>query len=158
MNMNVGLVVLCLQLLVIKINSSVVKNGLPEGYRKYRDLGFYKIHTTSVNWNVARQTCENENAYLVVINSQEELELIGYMMQSQNIEEVHAGFNDLVTEGEFYTTYGQPLSSTYIQWNDGEPNNLNGDENCGNVKLRDNKPGLNDLACGQTRSFVCELK
>ncbi|XP_067008995.2 hemolymph lipopolysaccharide-binding protein [Anabrus simplex] len=158
MNMNLGLVILCLQLLVIKIKSTEIENKIPEGYRKYRDLGFYKLHTTYATWNVARQTCENENAYLVIINSEEELKVIGDMMDAEMAAGVHAGFDDLVTEGEYYTIYGEPLSSTYVKWASGEPDNANGDEDCGNIEKNGDDLGLNDMGCESTRFFICELK
>lgn len=50
------------------------KSGL--GYQYYAGFGFYRYHTTPVVWDNARLWCHREGAYLVIINSEEELDLL----------------------------------------------------------------------------------
>ncbi|GLH11843.1 Putative accessory gland protein [Gryllus bimaculatus] len=41
----------------------------PAGYKRHGDLGYYKLHHHDKPWNDAKNTCEREGGYLVVINS-----------------------------------------------------------------------------------------
>jgi cysteine-rich repeat protein len=66
---------------------------------------------------------------------------------------VWIGLNDRTVEGTFVWESADP--SPFRNWNSGEPNNRN-NEDC--VELR-NADGLwNDLACGERRAYVCEVR
>ncbi|XP_067008996.2 hemolymph lipopolysaccharide-binding protein [Anabrus simplex] len=133
---------------------------IPKGYIQYRNGRYYKFHPTVTTWPIARQICENEDAHLVIVNDEEEASIVGELMLLYKPEDMyaHSGFNDLVSEGQFMTIYGQPLYSTgFTRWSSGEPNN-DDNEDCGSVHMDNNGLGLNDASCSTKLVFVCELK
>ena len=63
------------------------------------------------------------------------------------------GLNDLQEEGKFVRSDGS--APKFLNWLDGEPNDVNGGEDCTEVRLH--QGGVwNDLSCYQRRAFVCE--
>jgi hypothetical protein len=49
-------------------------------YKKY-GIYFYRLSTNSVNWNTAKQTCVNEGARLVIIETLEKSNLTNSLVQ-----------------------------------------------------------------------------
>ncbi|XP_004701425.1 mannose-binding protein C [Echinops telfairi] len=66
-------------------------------------------------------------------------------------EELYLGITDEAKEGHFVDLKGRPLS--YRNWNDGEPNDVNG-EDC-TILLKDGK--WNDVSCNSNFMAVCEF-
>ncbi|KAK7864518.1 hypothetical protein R5R35_003126 [Gryllus longicercus] len=105
----------------------------------------------------AKITCEREGAYLAIINSQEEANLMKTLFnRDPDIGNwLYLGFHDLYKEGKFVTLFGEPLSKTgYTVWNPGQPDNHHNNENCGSMYP---SGGINDLDCSSKQPFVCEL-
>jgi len=62
------------------------------------------------------------------------------------------GLNDIVSEGKFEWQRG---GNGYLNFNSGEPNNVNNDEDC--VCFRPDWAGLwNDLACSVSLVYICQ--
>ncbi|KAK7864515.1 hypothetical protein R5R35_003125 [Gryllus longicercus] len=136
---------------------STCKKSIPPGYEHFPGHGYYRLHTVPVDWMTAKATCEREGAYLVIINSQEEANLVKKLFnRDRDVGTwLHLGFHDLYKEGKYVTLFGEPLSETgYITWSPGQPDNYNNNENCGSMHP---EGGLNDLNCSVKKPFVCEL-
>lgn len=68
----------------------------------------------------------------------------------------HMGLHDTVKEGKFTWINGSPL--TFQDWNNGEPNNSGGREDC--VHFYKNYNGVyykwNDMPCTMVYGNICE--
>lgn len=118
-------------------------------------VGAHKIYHRSVSWNVARRTCEEDGAYLVIINSVAEAEAVVRLFDKSYEWGVSVGLHDLYQEEEFVTIHGEPSVNTgFDVWVPGSPNNAGNNENC--VSLKPSKK-LDDVSCSNRRPFVCEL-
>ena len=120
------------------------------------------MHTIAADWDTARNTCEQEGAYLAVPNFITEAKAIstifangGTISGAYNQNYALIGFHDQFKEGEYVTIFNQRLPQAgYDMFPAGEPNNLGGAENCGSIT----KTGLlNDISCTKKYAFVCEL-
>lgn len=63
-------------------------------------------------------------------------------------------------EGDWVTLFGESLDQAgYAKWRDGEPNNLDGGENCGSLKFYpdSHEARMNDLPCDNELPYVCEF-
>lgn len=80
------------------------------------------------------------------------------ILQENNIDMAWLGVHDLFEEGDWNTIMDEPLEATgYSKWslqNGEQPNNLNGNQNCG-VLLKDGD--MNDEACATTIAFFCKI-
>ncbi|XP_063228599.1 hemolymph lipopolysaccharide-binding protein-like [Bacillus rossius redtenbacheri] len=130
------------------------------GYTLLPGHGYYRVHRVPATWEQARQTCADEGAHLVVLNSDAEAAavrgLIGGVHISGTSDDwyLHAGFHDQLQEGSYVTVLGGSLSRTgYTTWKRGEPNN-DGNEDCGSINR---SADLNDVSCTKRLYFVCEL-
>lgn len=65
---------------------------------------------------------------------------------------VFLGINDIQTEGRFKHLNGDAV--TYSNWQQGEPNNEKGRENCVEIFVNGK---WNDRSCGETRLILCEF-
>jgi Lectin C-type domain. len=75
------------------------------GYVKLGGLGRYKVHTRRKSWQEALKACEQEGAYLVVLNSDKEARNVGSLTEKKGTA-VYAhwiGFHSLHTGGGFIT-------------------------------------------------------
>ncbi|XP_069675500.1 hemolymph lipopolysaccharide-binding protein-like [Periplaneta americana] len=129
-------------------------------YEFVPELGYYKFHPITVDWNVARRTCAKEGAYLMVLSSEKEFQAIRKIWDRQpkltndwRNDFIHVGLTDHETEGQFYSIFGEHVNATgYAKWKSGEPNSGN-TANCAGV----NRAGeLWDSNCGNLVAFFCE--
>ncbi|XP_044727977.1 macrophage mannose receptor 1-like [Chrysoperla carnea] len=143
------------------------KDSVPRGYFLYPDTdSYYKFHTDIQTWAEARSICEAEGGYLTIINSQEEASFLVRLMSQYPLAVldpaitekeyfIFIGFHDWFRVGEWVTIDGKSLiSSGYVHWKLGEPNNAGGWERCGSFYVNG---GLNDLNCDFLQPFVCEI-
>ena len=77
-----------------------------------------------------------------------------YLALSTTVTSVWIGANDIATEGEWRWPDGAPLG--YINWTSGEPNDFDGNEDCGEIKASKGEPVWNDVPCSRELHFVCE--
>ncbi|KAM8827191.1 uncharacterized protein ACB058_020206 [Synchiropus picturatus] len=100
-------------------------------------------------WLTSKKECENLNGHLVIIDSKQENDFVSKFFQQTWI-----GLSDRDKEGKWKWVDGTALSGTNY-WASGEPNNADSNEDCAEL-LRDSKE-WNDVPCGQTLSFICEM-
>ncbi|KAJ4450506.1 hypothetical protein ANN_01933, partial [Periplaneta americana] len=131
-------------------------------YEFLPELGYYKFHPITVDWNVARETCMKEGAHLLVLNSEKEFQAVKKIWDRQpkltndwTNDYLQVGLTDHETEGQFYSIFGEHVNTTgYAIWKAGEPNSGTG-VNCAAV----NRGGeLYDSYCTRKLAFVCEQK
>ncbi|KAJ8031820.1 C-type lectin lectoxin-Thr1 [Holothuria leucospilota] len=112
-----------------------------------------------MTWGNAKNTCGtvSEGAHLVFITSDQENNEV-----SRLVKEIHGEQDDwwigLTKDGEATGTWKwYNMSVTYTNWAPNEPNNLNGNQNCGELwKWQCDIASWNDKECTMQRSFICE--
>ncbi|KAJ8725867.1 hypothetical protein PYW08_004050 [Mythimna loreyi] len=116
---------------------------------------FYKIHTSKQTWGDAKRFCALEGASLFYPDDRAEANAVISLWQTiqPNVRWAFVGISDIVTEGVFETIDGKLVSEVYNQWQRGEPNDLNGDEDCVHLNLAGD---LNDYRCDGKSYFICK--
>ena len=124
----------------------------PCPYRAEGNKGFY-FCSDPLKWVSARNFCEDQGASLASIESEEENSLLFTTISETEIERWWIGLKD---RGDEETFLWQDESAVgYENWNEGEPNNFNGNEDCVEIMLNG---GLwNDARCRDEKSFICSF-
>ncbi|XP_068083929.1 uncharacterized protein [Anabrus simplex] len=138
------------------------------GYELFKDVGYYKFHTTGTTWENARRICHEEGGHLAIINSQIEgmvltalFKGVPNLQMTNNSNLALVGFHDLYVEGDHRTIYGEPLKHQgYAKWAPGAPDNygqsnLDPGQDCGSVTRTGE---LDDIDCHNHYAFFCEQK
>nr|XP_006811675.1 PREDICTED: macrophage mannose receptor 1-like [Saccoglossus kowalevskii] len=108
-----------------------------------------------VTWYEATQACENKNAYLVVIESQE----INSFLQELATMNYWIGLHDIGNEGTFTWIDGAILDNkAYTNWDSEQPNNLDSGvgEDCTEMQINGR---WNDKSCDDTSTldgYICQ--
>ncbi|MDB4131735.1 Ig-like domain-containing protein, partial [Flavobacteriaceae bacterium] len=133
-----------------------MSSGLKSSYIYLGEKDNHKYYVSDNNhsYTNAKQYATDAGGYLTAIDSAEEnsfirdqLESVGYQWES-----VWIGFNDEETEGTFKWVNGS--KSTYVNWQNGEPNNSGGREDYTELT---NNGYWNDLPDDHHRRFVVEF-
>ncbi|XP_071950820.1 uncharacterized protein [Antedon mediterranea] len=125
-----------------------IAGGCPSYWTAYRG-NCYKYFSIKVSWQTARSRCKSYGADLAVIKYSSENYFIGNLIQLNS----WIGLTDVKTEGKFVWVHNGE-SSTYLNFNKGEPNDL-GSEEC--VEVYNTSPyKWNDESCKSLRAYVCE--
>lgn len=68
------------------------------------------------------------------------------------------GYTDQIEEGDWVTIFGRPYAdSGFVNWGQDEPNNYDGDEDCGALFYDDERGyGVNDVKCYRFLPYICE--
>jgi hypothetical protein len=104
-------------------------------------------------WEAARALCRSRGADLVIIETEEENT---FLAESGNPAS-WIGLSDADTEGTFLWVNGKSVTTS--SWNEGEPNDSGGVEDCVGLFTSGEAAGTwNDFDCGSERAFVCEDK
>ncbi|CAH0719678.1 unnamed protein product, partial [Brenthis ino] len=122
----------------------------------------YKFHAEAKSWVEGFETCFAEQAYLAIINSYAESQILTDIFANHPSNTIYADHPNVMNIGmidwehnrEWYTIHGERLQdSGYSSWNRGEPNNADNNEYCGSI----HRNGLlNDEPCLKKNVFICE--
>ncbi|RXN35699.1 CD209 antigen-like protein [Labeo rohita] len=115
------------------------------------DHSWFFMSNKKNSWSDSRQYCRDRGADLVIINSEEKQRF----MSSFTTERVWIGLSDTEQEGNMKWVDNSSLKQGF--WLEGEPNDLNGTEDCN--ELNPANPVLNnwnDLPCSFTIQGICE--
>ncbi|PSN30568.1 Hemolymph lipopolysaccharide-binding protein [Blattella germanica] len=125
-------------------------------YRFFPGVGFYKFYKFKVPWGDAWAQCRDDNAHLVVIDSEKELEVVKLLqIQAKSKDWCHIGVHDLYLNTRYITVLDEEFTpSSFNKWNQNEPTN-NAAENCVGVLPTG---FLGDLGCGTALPFICEYE
>ncbi|XP_056594414.1 CD209 antigen-like protein A isoform X2 [Triplophysa dalaica] len=102
----------------------------------------YFISSEEKSWSDSRQFCRALGGDLVIINTEEE-------------QRAWIGLSDIEKEGNMTWVDNTALTNGF--WNQDEPNDEKGNEDC--VEIWNPKPFLNnwnDIPCTEARKWVCE--
>ncbi|XP_056441865.1 macrophage mannose receptor 1-like isoform X2 [Gadus chalcogrammus] len=119
----------------------------PLGWRRFGN-SLYFFSDTKKNWEDSRNDCKQRGADLVVINSDEEQEF------TSSIGKHWIGLSDREKEGEWKWVDGSGL--TFRNWGAGEPNGVDGVEECAELRWRTPPNLWNDALCSTTNFWICE--
>ncbi|KAJ8709548.1 hypothetical protein PYW08_009552 [Mythimna loreyi] len=115
--------------------------------------GWFKYHVVPATWFDARLRCALEGAALVSPTTLEiQSEMINIINKSTLKQEIFTGIHASLSQGDYYTVEGTPLSSIPLVWAANEPDNKANKESC----ITFNRNGeLADRPCEDTRPYVC---
>ncbi|KAG8236594.1 hypothetical protein J437_LFUL016946 [Ladona fulva] len=136
-----------------------VPSSAPRGYEYFPGVGYYKFYPKGTkSYSKAMDTCINDGAHLAILNSEAEMKVLRsiFARHPDVFRYAYLGYHDQAEEGKFFTIFGDPLSKTgYERWDEGEPNQSYGNEDCGTMHR---SGGLNDSPCERDFSmpFFCE--
>lgn len=82
----------------------------------------------------------------------------GFITSLDKNTEYWIGLNDLKKEGEWVWVDGEESNNATVTWWPGEPNNNEGNEDCGHIRgqLR-GLVLLNDSPCSNKQPYICEI-
>ncbi|KAK7800574.1 hypothetical protein U0070_013378 [Myodes glareolus] len=110
----------------------------------------YFVSKYQLNWNSAVKACQEVEAQLVIIQSDEEQNFLQLTSKAKGA--TWMGLSDLKKEGSWLWVDNSPLSSRFQKyWNRGEPNNI-GEEDC--VEFAGD--GWNDSKCELQKFWICK--
>ncbi|XP_038201249.1 CD209 antigen-like protein B [Arvicola amphibius] len=110
----------------------------------------YFVSKYQQNWSSAVKACQEVEAQLVIIQSDEEQSFLQQTSKAKGA--TWMGLSDLKKEGSWLWVDDSPLSSRLQKyWNRGEPNNI-GEEDC--VEFAGD--GWNDSKCDLQKFWICK--
>jgi len=128
-------------------------DACPAGFVVHGESCYYVANTSSAStWNKSRIFCQNLGADLAVIKSEDENQFVSHLLR--NISGARAGWIGLYrkADNKFYWLDGRPADGNYEKWNDGEPSDSDGNEDCVQLYGRNSVENgkWNDLTCSKT--------
>ncbi|XP_028713210.1 CD209 antigen-like protein B isoform X2 [Peromyscus leucopus] len=110
----------------------------------------YFFSKSQRNWNNAVKACQEVEAQLVIIQSDEEQTFLQQTSKAKG--PTWMGLSDLKKEATWLWVDGSPLSSRFQKyWIRGEPNNI-GEEDC----VEFSGDGWNDSKCEHQKFWICK--
>ena len=106
-----------------------------DGWVYYGNFGYLIIDIRTLKWSDARRTCQMLGGDLAIIKSEAENNFTFTFLKKQKTVTnlgVWLGFVRKA-DNKFYWIDDTPLEKGYTAWASGEPNNLGGNEKCGNM-------------------------
>ncbi|XP_033624558.1 macrophage mannose receptor 1-like [Asterias rubens] len=119
------------------------------------DSCFY-FSTTVANaerksWQEAEGWCNQEGGNLASVHGSDEQNFINNKMAGLTVESHWIGIREYEIEGKYTWSDNTPID--FENWVAGEPNDFNGEEQCGELYAGDGK--WNDANCGIDKNFIC---
>ncbi|KAI8426447.1 hypothetical protein MSG28_005275 [Choristoneura fumiferana] len=122
----------------------------------------YKFHKEGLFWPDAYDTCQKEDANLAIINSEAESQVLKELFAQNPPQDIPGDFfkgsasigfrRSVNNEESFVTIDGTPLSELDVEWMQGEPDNLNKEEDC---LVMYSSGRLADVKCTNDYPFIC---
>ncbi|GFO00184.1 collectin-12 [Plakobranchus ocellatus] len=134
-----------------------------QGYVLYGSSSVYKgrryfIRIEHEPFNLAKMNgrCKQYGGYLVQIDDWNELKFLkGIVAGAGGNGPFFTGITDEESEGRFYT-YNDKKPAKYLKWRWFQPDNWY-NEDCVNIDIGIFSVGLNDMACGKSGRYICEV-
>ncbi|KAK7079207.1 hypothetical protein SK128_003943 [Halocaridina rubra] len=126
----------------------------PEGWEPYNNHCYY-LSPDSVDWDTANNWCQNNlGSQLISILDADENAYVTYISQSIWAN-IWLGLHDDNFGNNWHWLDGSPLE--YQNWIEGEPNNENGVEHCGEIRGIDYYGMWNDFPCNNVNRYICKI-
>ncbi|XP_076778388.1 CD209 antigen-like protein C [Arvicanthis niloticus] len=110
----------------------------------------YYISKSQCNWNDSVTACQEVEAQLVIVESDEEQTFLSVITKDKG--SAWLGLSDLKQEGMWQWLDGSPLSASFMKyWIKGEPNNKQ-EEDC----VESSGDGWNDAPCTIKNYWICK--
>ncbi|KAF7670458.1 hypothetical protein LDENG_00124850 [Lucifuga dentata] len=113
----------------------------------------YFFSTDTKTWMEAHVYCLSQNSDLTSIRDIHERL---WLTTQIGTEIFWTGLNDRITEGVYEWSDGSPFIEYLSYWNEGQPDNWNDNEDCGQV-LGSHYGRWNDENCDVKRKYICKL-
>ena len=120
---------------------------------EYNDDSLYLFCESSESWSDAQAECSSHDYHLLTVSSSAEDAWVDAVADSYSTGKWWIGFTDIASEGSFAWEDGS--ATTYTNWAEGEPNNVDGDEDCA-VLNRFTDQTWNDEKCSDSFYYICE--
>ncbi|XP_017008995.2 low affinity immunoglobulin epsilon Fc receptor-like [Drosophila takahashii] len=133
----------------LKAKLQVLPAKMEEQQAAFQQIGtryFYIENKYKLNWVSAASTCRKMGGHLASIKDQRELNVLEPKLNGR----YWLGTNDREKEGQFVSEASG--KKPYLKWWPGEPNDLNGNEDC--VQL--DRGLMNDIDCARESYFICQ--
>lgn len=111
----------------------------------------YAFCDNDATWIGARNSCTDLGMHMLTINDAAEN---SWVASTAGTGHWWMGYTDQVTESFFEWEDGSP--AFYLNWATGEPNDANGNEDCGEIYA--NTGVWNDDDCASAQPYVCETE
>ncbi|XP_062142907.1 tetranectin-like protein [Drosophila sulfurigaster albostrigata] len=123
-------------------------------FQKIGSKYYYIEESEEVNWFGALNKCRAIGGHLVSFENLNELNAVKRKLQTG--KDYWIGIYDLADEGQFISVATGKMP-TYFDWTSGEPNNLGGVEDCGELNSY-YEYKMNDDTCTIKQLFICEFR
>ena len=112
--------------------------------------------SSASTWSNSRRFCQNLGADLAVIKSENENQFVYDLLRNTSGD--RSGWIGLYrrADREFYWLDDRPRKGNYQKWNDGEPNDAHGTEDCGHVIGGNSDGKWNDITCSTSLVAICQ--
>ncbi|XP_066921242.1 lymphocyte antigen 75-like isoform X2 [Clytia hemisphaerica] len=144
---------------ICKINTEPIEEetfvgNCTDGWDQYNGL-CYKHFNQKSSWAEARKKCVSYGGDLVAVDSYRLQKHLEYMIRDFT-QSVWIGLNDRAMEHNFRWSTGESfhLGESYSNWNNKEPNDNYGRENC--VEMYSTHGKWNDMPCSYKLSYLCQ--
>jgi hypothetical protein len=114
----------------------------------------YLFCSKVASWPLAEAFCVARGGHLASIESKAEDDWLTRTAVGIISATWWMGFNDRVLEKQWVWTDGSP--TTYLHWAKDQPNNKDGNEDCGELNRAGITGGWNDQPCDDFQPFICK--
>ncbi|XP_073947442.1 macrophage mannose receptor 1-like isoform X3 [Choristoneura fumiferana] len=130
-----------------------VTESTRDTYEHVPSVGRYiKVHRIPANWQDAQFRCRLEGGILASPENKDMFDAMLTIMNDRKISKVYTGIHATFSKGDYTTITGTPLSELDVGWMQGEPDNLNNEEDC---LVMYSSGGLSDVKCTNVYPFIC---
>ncbi|KAK1189943.1 FCER2 protein, partial [Pygoscelis papua] len=129
--------------------SEILCTKCPAGWQHFAKTCYF-FSTTKQPWLAAKQSCNDFNAHLAVVDTEQENKFLANHIMKDRV--FWLGLTDMDSESNWQWVNGRSLSLSF--WNSGEPNNAGQQgEDCAMIY----SSGLwNDVLCSSAEAWICE--
>ncbi|XP_025089326.1 C-type Lectin CRL-like isoform X2 [Pomacea canaliculata] len=123
-----------------------------------------KLYNVKRDYHTANKRCADDGAHLFYFKSRDQDgPALTYLTDTMGLELLPStrgfwvGATDIVSEGSFVWSDRTPLSKDFPYWNNNQPDDFKGNEDCVEVISVNNVIMLNDFQCLAKLGFVCQV-
>ena len=135
--------------------SPFICSACPDAWVLHGNSCYRVIDTPTLQWSVARRTCQGLAADLAIVRSANENQFVFDLVKKQNRVTVWGTWLGLYRKADsnFYWINDTPLAGQYSAWASGEPNNLH--EKCAHMFVTGSRQGQwNDESCSIDAKYL----